>query len=56
LSLIETDPVDELSVVYGRVSGLVLSEETVEFGLRLLTGLITEMVAGAAGAGVQPVR
>jgi len=52
LSLIETGAVDELAVVYGRMSGLVLPEEAVDCGLRLLTSLITETVDGAAGAGI----
>jgi GAF domain-containing protein len=53
LSLIDvTGPVDELSLVYGRLSGLVLCEETVDSGLRLLTSLTTETVVGAVGAGV----
>jgi GAF domain-containing protein len=46
---------DELSAVFARMSGLLLSEETVETSLGLLCGLAQETVPGATGAGVSIV-
>jgi GAF domain-containing protein len=43
---------DELSAVFARMSGLLLSEETVEFSLGLLSSLAQETVPGSTGAGV----
>jgi GAF domain-containing protein len=43
---------DELVVVYARMSGLLLSEETVGSALRLVTSLAVEVSPGAAGSGV----
>ncbi|WP_091367038.1 GAF and ANTAR domain-containing protein [Geodermatophilus telluris] len=43
---------DELSVVSARVSGLLLSEETVAAALGLVSSLLLETVPEAAGAGV----
>lgn len=43
---------DELSVVFARMSGLLLSQETVGSALRLVTSLATDTIAGTAGAGV----
>ena len=45
-------PVDELSAVYGRMSGLVLSEQAVDSGVRLATSLAVEIAADPVGAGV----
>ena len=43
---------EELSTVFARMSGLLLSEETVETAVGLVTALAAETVPGAAGAGV----
>ncbi|MEN3358574.1 MAG: hypothetical protein V7637_2556, partial [Mycobacteriales bacterium] len=43
---------DELSGVFARMSGLLLSRETVQTALRLVTSLAAETVPGATGAGV----
>ncbi len=43
---------DELSAVFARMSGLLLSRETVETSLGLLSSLAQETVPGATGAGV----
>jgi GAF domain-containing protein len=43
---------DELSGVFARMSGLLLSHETVETSLGLLSSLAQETVPGATGAGV----
>jgi GAF domain-containing protein len=43
---------DELAAVFARMSGLLLSEETVETSLTLLSSLARETVPGADGAGV----
>ncbi|MEX5720351.1 GAF and ANTAR domain-containing protein [Geodermatophilus maliterrae] len=46
---------DELSVVFARMSGLLLSEETVATAVGLLSSLTQETVRGAVGAGVSIV-
>src|SRR3954465_12587456 len=43
---------DELSVVFARMSGLLLSEETVGTAVGLVTALATDAIPGAVGAGV----
>ena len=43
---------DELAGVFARMSGLLLSEETVETALGVLSALAQETVPGASGAGV----
>jgi GAF domain-containing protein len=43
---------DELSAVFARMSGLLLSEETVDTSLGLLSSLADQTVPGSAGAGV----
>ena len=43
---------EELSQVYARMSGLLLSEETVQTALDLVTSLALETTDGAVGAGV----
>ncbi len=43
---------EELSRVYARMSGLLLSEETVQTALDLVTSLAVDTVGGAVGAGV----
>jgi GAF domain-containing protein len=43
---------DELAAVYARMSGLLLSQETVGTALGLVTSLALETVPGSAGAGV----
>lgn len=43
---------EELSRVYARMSGLLLSEETVQTALDLVTSLALDTVGGAIGAGV----
>jgi len=46
---------DELAGVFARMSGLLLSEETVETSLGLLSELARETVPGATGAGVSVI-
>jgi GAF domain-containing protein len=46
---------DELSAVFARMSGLLLSEATVETSLGLLSSLAQETVPGSSGAGVSIV-
>ena len=46
---------DELSVVFARMSGLLLSQETVASSLALISALALETVPRAAGAGVSIV-
>ena len=49
----EPQPVaDELAAVFARMSGLLLSEETVATALGLVTSLAVETIAGSSGAGV----
>lgn len=43
---------DELAGVFARMSGLLLTEETVETALGLLSSLAQETVPGSSGAGV----
>jgi len=43
---------DELAGVFARMSGLLLTEETVETALGLLSALAQETVPGSSGAGV----
>jgi GAF domain-containing protein len=43
---------DELAAVYARIAGLLLSRETVDTALNLVTSLVTETIPVAAGAGV----
>lgn len=43
---------DELAVVFARMSGLLLSQETVGTAVRLVTSLATETIPGTFGAGV----
>jgi GAF domain-containing protein len=43
---------EELSQVYARMSGLLLSEETVQTALDLVTSLALDTIGGAVGAGV----
>ena len=43
---------DELAGVFARMSGLLLSEDTVATSLDLLGALAHETVAGSCGAGV----
>jgi GAF domain-containing protein len=47
---------DELSLVFARMSGLLLSEETVTTALGLIGSLALETVPGACGAGVTLVE
>jgi GAF domain-containing protein len=46
---------DELSAVFARMSGLLLSEETVATALGLVSSLAQDTVPGAAGAGVSVI-
>ena len=46
---------EELSVVFARMSGLLLSEETVATALGLVSSLVLETVPGAVGAGISIV-
>jgi GAF domain-containing protein len=43
---------EELSAVYARMSGLLLSHETVDSAMELVTSLARECLPGSAGAGV----
>lgn len=43
---------DELAAVYARMSGVLLSEETVSTALQLVTALALETVPGSVGSGV----
>lgn len=43
---------DELTAAYARLSGLLLSEETVQTALGLIASLARDTIAGASGAGV----
>ena len=43
---------DELATVYARMSGLLLSEETVQTALRLVTSLAKDTIPGTVGSGV----
>jgi GAF domain-containing protein len=45
-------PVDELAAVFARMSGLLLSGETVDCAVRLVTGLAAETLPGSVGAGI----
>jgi GAF domain-containing protein len=46
---------DELAGVFARMSGLLLTDETVETALGLLSSLAQETVAGSSGAGVSVI-
>ncbi len=47
---------DELAGVFARMSGLLLSEETVETALGVLSSLAQETVPGSSGAGVSMIH
>lgn len=47
---------DELAGVFARMSGLLLSEETVETSLSVLSSLAAETVPGSCGAGVSIIE
>ncbi len=47
---------DELAGVFARMSGLLLTEETVETSLSLLSALAHETVPGSCGAGVSVIE
>jgi GAF domain-containing protein len=47
-----SDVVADLSAVFRRMSGVLLSDETLQSALRLVTTLATETVPGSSGAGV----
>jgi GAF domain-containing protein len=55
--IVEQDlpPADELAVVYARMSGFLLSRETVDTAVDLVASLAAQVVAGSAGAGVSLV-
>ncbi|MFI7672318.1 GAF and ANTAR domain-containing protein [Actinophytocola sp. NPDC049390] len=48
----EQPPTDELAVVFARMSGLLMSTETVNSALEVLTALAAETITGSDGAGV----
>jgi GAF domain-containing protein len=49
----DTNPeADELATVFARMSGLLLSQETMSTALRLVTSLATETLPSALGSGV----
>jgi hypothetical protein len=43
---------EELSAVFARMSGLLLSEETVSTAVSLITSLARDCIPGTVGAGV----
>lgn len=45
-------PLDELSVVIGRITGLLLTEEKVDRAVHLLARAIKDAIPGTIGAGV----
>lgn len=45
-------PLAELSMVFARMSGLLLSQETVASSLQLVTALVHETIGASSGAGV----
>src|SRR3954468_17217299 len=45
---------EELAAVFARMSGLLLSQETVDTVLGLITSLAAETVPGSGGPGVPP--
>ncbi len=47
---------DELAGVFARMSGLLLSEETVQTSLSLLSALAHETVHGSCGAGISVIQ
>jgi GAF domain-containing protein len=48
----QREPADELAGVFARLSGLLLTEQTVDGALRLLTSLASDTIAGSTGSGV----
>jgi GAF domain-containing protein len=46
------DPADELTGVFARMSGMLLTEETVSSALRLITSLANDTLAGSTGSGI----
>lgn len=48
----ELPPTEELTLVFARMSGVLLSEETVASSLTLVTSLALETLPGTAGAGI----
>jgi GAF domain-containing protein len=48
----ELPPVEELATVFARLSGVLLSEETVSSALRLVTSVALETSTETAGAGI----
>jgi transcriptional regulator with GAF, ATPase, and Fis domain len=47
---------DELAAVYARLSGVLLTEQTVETALQLITSLARDTLAGSLGSGVTLLR
>lgn len=45
-------PVDELAAIFARVSGLLLTEPTVDSALHAVTALAVDTIAGSAGSGI----
>jgi len=52
----DVPPSAELVAIFARMSGFLLSEETVHSALTLVTALATETISGAFGAGVTLMR
>jgi GAF domain-containing protein len=48
----ESGPAEELAGIFARVSGLLLTEQTVDTALSTITSLAAESVAGSTGSGV----
>lgn len=49
---IPQDPALELAGVFARLSGVLLTEQTVDSALELITSLTTDSIADSAGAGI----
>ncbi|MGZ8690810.1 MAG: GAF and ANTAR domain-containing protein [Aeromicrobium sp.] len=47
---------DELAAVHARLSGILLTEQTVDTALRLITSLARDTLAGSCGSGVTLLR
>jgi GAF domain-containing protein len=48
----QQDPADELAGVFARMSGMLLTEQTVDSALALITSLAKDTLVGSAGSGI----
>jgi GAF domain-containing protein len=53
---VEPAAVDELAAVFARVSGLLLTEQTVDTALHAVTALAVDTISGSAGSGITPMN